>query len=67
MIRMVTLFIAHLLLMNNLKDGKGNIEECPEKVDEEKKAQRYWINLDLCRVDREAQFFVREVMRKNIL
>ena len=48
------------------KDGKGALVECLEEVDEEGKAKRYWINLDLCKADREAQFFVREEMRKRV-
>ena len=47
-------------------DGKGALVECLEEVDEEGKAKRYWINLDLCKADREAQFFVREEMRKRV-
>ena len=49
------------------KDGKGTLVECLVlEVDEEGKAKRYWINLYLCKADREAQFFVIEEMRKRV-
>ena len=48
------------------KNGKGSMVENKEETGTDGKPIRYWINLDLCRADREAQFFVRQEQRKRL-
>lgn len=44
------------------KNGKGSMV----LREDDRNNTRYWINLDLCRADREAQFFVRQEQRKRL-
>ena len=45
--------------------GKGYRISCIDDSDDEKK-KCFWINQDLCRADREAQFFLREERRRRV-
>ena len=52
--------------MHYSKNGKGNLVESSDDYDDDGNPLKYWINLDLCRADRSAQFFVREERRKRV-
>ncbi len=54
---------AAMFYCNN---GKGWMVEDKNILDTNSKPVRYWINQDLSRADREAQFFVREERRKRL-
>lgn len=48
------------------KNGKGNMIKCNVDGGADGETLQYWINLDLCRADREAQFFARQEQRKRL-
>lgn len=53
-------------MLTYTKNGKGNMVESKSETGSDGKPLRYWINQDLCRADREAQFFVRQEQRKRL-
>ena len=48
------------------KDGRGSKVTSSSDFDKDGKALEYWINLDLCRADREAQYSFRKEKQKRI-
>ncbi len=52
--------------MHYCNNGKGWMVEDEHTKDKNGKAVRYWINQDLSRADREANFLVREERRKRL-